>query len=303
MHGLFPKVIIKVNERGNSMKDKIFSLKFLFILPALLVLAIFFIMPYLNMAYISFMMPSNVRPYDFGFTLINYIKNISDVFFGEVLLKTLIMGVASTVICLILGYPVAYHLARTKSRFKSVLFVLVISPLLVGVVIRCYGWMILLADAGLINDILLKLGFINKSISFMYNPIGVLVGLVEVFMPFMILSLLGNLQSIDPELEHTARSLGATRLKTFLNITLPLSLPGILSGSILVFVLSISAYAIPILLGGFKVLTAPLLIVQTILEAFNWPGGASMSLLMFTIMLIVILSYIKIMNQLMRGLK
>jgi putative spermidine/putrescine transport system permease protein len=155
----------------------------------------------------------------------------------------------------------------------------------------------------LINDSLLKLGIISKSIHLMYNSIGVTLALIQVFVPFMILSLISNIQSINPELQTTARSLGASKISTFFKITLPLSLPGIMSGSILVFVLSISAYTIPVLLGGFKVLTAPLLIIQTILEAFNWPLGSAMAVMMFMLTFLVIVLFIGLMNRAMKGLK
>jgi putative spermidine/putrescine transport system permease protein len=279
------------------------DLKILQISPTLLLYGLFFILPYMFMGYISFMTPTDAGSYDFGFTLVNYKTNLTDGFFWKTLLKTLQMGVITTLACIIIGYPVAYHLARTTSKIKGLLFMIIISPLLIGVETRCYGWMILLADKGLINDSLLKLGIISKSIHLMYNSIGVTLALIQVFVPFMILSLISNIQSINPELQTTARSLGASKVSTFFKITLPLSLPGIMSGSILVFVLSISAYTIPVLLGGFKVLTAPLLIIQTILEAFNWPLGSAMAVMMFMLTFLVIVLFIGLMNRAMKGLK
>jgi len=286
-----------------NFRNNVLHSRLLLLLPGLIWLLAFFVFPYLNMAYISLKPSSNIKPYETGFTLANYAINLTDTFFWVILYETIVLGLITTVICLLLAYPVAHHLARTRSKWKGLLFILILSPLLVGVVIRCYGWMILLADRGLINETLLRFGIIENRLPLMYNQFGVTIGLVQVFLPFMILSLSGSIQAINPELEYTSRSLGASRFKTFFKITLPLSLPGIVSGTILVFVLSVSTYAIPILLGGNKVLTAPLLIVETALEAFNWPGGASMALIMFVVMLAILTIYMKIMNRAMKGLK
>lgn len=246
-----------------------FTKETLLILPVMILLLLFYIFPYIYMTFISFMTPAKVGTYEAAFTLKNYTFNLTDAFFWGIVGKTMFMGVLTTVSCLIIGYPLAYHLARTNSRFKGILFTMIISPLLIGVVIRCYGWMILLGDNGLINGLFLQLGLITSKMDLMYNTFGVVVGLVQVFLPYTVLSLAASIQSINPELEYMSRSLGASKAQTFCKVVFPLSLPGILSGSILVFVLTISAYAIPILLGGFKVLTIPLLITQTVTEMFN----------------------------------
>src|SRR5215471_3972955 len=126
---------------------------------------------------------------------------------------------------MLIGYPVAYHLARTRARFKGLLYVCILSPLLVGVVVRCYGWIILLANNGLINNTVKQMGLAPHGLPLMYNAFG--VGLVHVFLPFMILPILSAIQSIDPALEDAARSLGASRARTMARIVIPLSLPGI----------------------------------------------------------------------------
>lgn len=279
----------------------IFSKSLFLILPCIIILICFFFLPYITMVVMSFRPPSTSKPYEPGFTLSNYIKALTDPYYLSVLRNTLLFGLITTLICLALGYPVAYHLARTKSRYKGFLYAGILSPLLVGVVIRCYGWIVILADHGLINDMLKKIGLIQSHVQLMYNFFGVGVGLVHVFLPFMILPILGNIQGIDPALEAAARSLGASKVKTFLKIILPLSLPGIQSGTILVFVLTISAYVIPILLGGFKVMIMPTLVVQQVLESFLWPFGAALALIMFAAAVFIIFLYIKVMARLMRG--
>ena len=237
----------------------------LLLAPAALWIIGFFILPYLLLAYMSFKPTSSTGPYLPGFTLENYIFNLTDPFYWEIMFETVAQGVLTVVICLLLAYPVAYRLARGNSRHKGFWYTLVISPLLVGVVIRCYGWMVLLADKGLINDGLLSLGLIDAPLPLMYNRLGTMIGMIQVYLPYMVISLTGSIQAVNPELDYTARSLGASRFTAFRKITLPMSLPGILSGSIMVFVLTISSYAIPILLGGNRIVTTPLLIVQNTL--------------------------------------
>ena len=275
----------------------------LLLVPAALWIIGFFILPYLLLAYMSFKPTSSTGPYLPGFTLENYIFNLTDPFYWEIMFETVAQGVLTVVICLLLAYPVAYRLARGNSRHKGFWYTLVISPLLVGVVIRCYGWMVLLADKGLINDGLLSLGLIDAPLPLMYNRLGTMIGMIQVYLPYMVISLTGSIQAVNPELDYTARSLGASRFTAFRKITLPMSLPGILSGSIMVFVLTISSYAIPILLGGNRIVTTPLLIVQNTLEAFDWPGGASMAVIMFVVVVTLLTLYIKLMTNAMRGLK
>ena len=196
----------------------------------------------------------------------------------------------------------AYHLARTRSRWKGLLYVGVLSPLLVGVVIRCYGWIILLANNGLINNGVKKLGLASHGLPLMYNSFGVGVGLVHVFLPFMILPILSAIQSIDPALEDAARSLGGSRARTMLRVVIPLSLPGIQSGAILVFVLSISAYVIPILLGALKVKLMPTLVIQLLIDAFLWPFGAALAFILAATGGLVVYLFIRATGRLMRGL-
>jgi putative spermidine/putrescine transport system permease protein len=265
------------------------------IVPALAVLIVFFVLPYLNLTLISLMTPSHQAPYARVLTLSNYSTLLRDPFTWQVIWHTLWIGVATTAICLVISYPLAYHLARAPRRLRGLFMILVISPLLVGVLIRTYGWMILLQDTGLINQTLRALHL--PAASLMYNDTGVLIGLVHVFVPFMVLSIAGTIQTIDPELEFAARSLGAGAWRTFRRVVFPLSLPGVLAGTVLVWVLTISSYVIPSLLGGFTVLTVPILVVRTVTELFNWPGGSAFAILFFVITLVVVGLYVRAMGH------
>jgi putative spermidine/putrescine transport system permease protein len=275
------------------------GLTWLLMLPALLLLGVFFVTPYLYLLYMSFMTHTPGAPYLPIFTFENYLETVRDPFNWRIMWQTLRFGFVTSFITLVLSYPLAYHMARTSSRVKGLLMIMLLSPLLVGIVVRSYGWMILLADQGLINQAAGALGL--GSLSLMYNETGVMIGLVHIYMPFMVLSLLGSLQAIDPDLERAARSLGAGTWQTLRRVTWPLSLPGVASGTVLIFVLTVSSYVIPSLLGGYRVLTLPLLVVQTVSELFNWPAGSAMAIVFFVITITILAVYLMLMDRAMRG--
>ncbi len=274
-------------------------LPFLLILPAFIVLGIFFVVPYLYLLFMSFMTHTPSAAYVRDFTLKNYEETLRDTFVWKVIWQTLRFGFLTTLATLVLSYPLAYHMARASSRVKGLLMIMLLAPLLVGIVIRSYGWMIVLSDNGLINQLATELNV--GPFSLMYNRTGVMIGLVHIYMPFMVLSILGSLQAIDPDLERAARSLGAGTWKTLLRVTWPLSLPGVTSGSVLVFVLTVSAYVTPSLLGGYRVLTVPLLVVQTVQELFDWPLGSALAIVFFIITIAIVGAYLKLMDRLMKG--
>jgi len=270
-------------------------------IPALAIITVFFVIPYLNLALISFYEPSPRAAYIRHFTLANYRVTIFDRFTWQVVWHTFWMGMLTTAVTLLLSYPLAYHLARAGSRVKGALMILVISPLLVGVLIRTYGWMIILADTGLINQLLDRLH--RPALQLMYNDLGVIIGLVHVYIPFMVLSLAGSIQAVDPDVERASRSLGAGAWRTFWRVTWPLSLPGVVSGTVLVFVLAESSYVIPSLLGGFTVLTVPILVIRTITELFNWPAGSAFALVFFAITLLIVWAFLQLMSRPLRRLQ
>lgn len=274
----------------------------LLILPTLFLLIFFFALPYVDMVVMSFRTPSTTGVFAPGYTFANYTKALADPYYLGILGKTLLLGVGIAAICLVIGYPVAYHLARTRSRFKGLLFAGVLSPLLVGVVVRCYGWTILLANHGLINQALEGSGLFEHRVQLMYNGFGVSVGLVHVFLPFMILPLVSTIQSIDPALEEAARSLGASRVRSFFRVTFPLSLPGIQAGVILVFMLTISAYVIPVLLGAMRFKILPTLVIQLLIDAFLWPFGAALALILSATGAASVFLFMRVSARYMKGI-
>lgn len=276
---------------------------FWLIAPALVLIGVFLVLPYLNIIGMSLRPTAVGAPYGAGFTLANYANALGDGYILGVLADTLLLGVTTVPICLLLGYPVAYQLARTRSRWGGLLYVLVLSPLLVGVVVRSFGWLILLSGNGVINRALIDLGLISTALQLMNNRLGVTIALVHVFLPFMILPLVGVIQSIDPTLEQAARSLGASRLKVFWRLVLPMSWPGIQAGTILVFVLTLSAYVTPVMLGGAQVKTMSVLVVQNLIDNCQWPAGAAQALVLSACGMAAVWLYARLTGRFMKGLQ
>ncbi|MGO6743751.1 MULTISPECIES: ABC transporter permease [Rhizobium] len=260
--------------RAKSLKP------FALIAPAVLLLGVFLVLPYINIVIMSLRNPGSGTPYAPGFTPSNYLRLFADSFYLEQTANTLMIGFITTFACLLLGFPVAWQLAKTQMRFRGLAYGLVLSPLLVGIVIRSYGWTILLGNNGMINRTLISFGLIDRPLGLMYNSLGIVIALVHVFLPFMILPLMSALQGIDPSIEAAARSLGAGRVTAFRRIILPLAMPGIQAGCILVFVLSLSAYVTPSLIGGLRVKTMAVSVVDALVDTFQWPFGSAMALML-----------------------
>ncbi|MEN9775224.1 MAG: putative spermidine/putrescine transport system, permease protein PotB [Pseudomonadota bacterium] len=273
------------------------------ILPAAAVLSVFLLLPYLNIVVISLRPSVTGAAWGDGFTLANFARVLSDGYFMGVLFETVSLGLKTALICLLLGYPVAFHLARTQSRWKGLLYVFVLSPLLVGLVVRSFGWLILLSGNGVINQLLRDWGLISMPIPLMNNSLGVTIALVHVFLPFMILPLIGAIQSIDPNLALAARSLGARPFTVFRKIWLPLSWPGIQAGCILVFVLTLSAYVTPVMLGGAQVKTMAVLVVQALIDNFRWPLGAALALVLAGTGALAVWLFVRTGRSIMKGIE
>jgi putative spermidine/putrescine transport system permease protein len=268
------------------------------IVPVLVFLVVFFLVPYLNMVRMSFLVKPASGAYLPQFTLDNYARALMDPFHWRVLLRTFWLSVLTTVLTLLLGYPLAYHLTYASKRRKRWLLMLIISPLLVSVVVRGFAWIILLGRVGMVNQFVHWLT--GRELVLIGTPAGVLVGLVHVFIPFMALAIAGALQNISPDVVQAARSLGASPWHAFWRVVWPLSLPGVRAGGLLVFVLAVSSYVIPILLGASNVLVMPMLIVQTLLDAFNWPLGSALSMVFFGLTAALVGLFLRAMGRAMR---
>ena len=255
------------------------------LVPALVLLLVGFVAP------VGLLVPTSVRPYvplvgiTSGFTLRHYVRLLTDSYYLEIIGRTLALGLAVTVATLVIGYPVALFLARTRSRWRNWLTLLVVFPLMLNLVVRTFGWIALLAQNGLVNQALQAIGLVDGPVKLLFNFTGLMIGLTHIFLPFMILVLIGAIQNISRDVEDAARVLGASWGGAFLRVTLPLSAPGIVSGSILVFVLAISALVTSRLLGGPTYQVMSTLIYDEFLQRLNWPAGSAQSLLLTVIVL------------------
>ncbi|HXA98840.1 MAG TPA: ABC transporter permease [Candidatus Dormibacteraeota bacterium] len=256
--------------------------------PALLLLLVAFVVP------VAMMVPMSFRPYvplvgiTDGFTVRYYTKLLTDSYYLEIIGRTLALGFTVTLSTLVIGYPVAFFLARTRSRWRSWLTILVVFPLMLNLVVRTFGWIALLAQNGLVNQALRALGLVDSPVKLLFNFAGLLIAMTHIFLPFMVLVLIGAIQNIPRDVEDAARILGASWGSTFCRVTLPLSAPGILSGSILVFVLTISALVTPRLLGGPTYQVMSTLIYDEFLQRLNWPAGSAQALLLTVMVLALV---------------
>jgi putative spermidine/putrescine transport system permease protein len=271
------------------------------IAPAAALFVLFFILPFAVMAALSLLSGNPVSNPDVVFTLRHYQRLFESDLYFDALVATLRIGAITTVIALAIGYPLAHWMARMRSRLgHALLLMAVIAPLLTGIVVRTFAWMTLLGDRGVINTTLQWLGATERPLPLMYNEFGVVVGLVHIYVPFMVLTLVGVIGRIDRSLEEAARGLGASRARTFLEVTLPLSLPGIVAGSLLVFALAISAYVTPVLLGGSSVLTVPVLVYQQVSASFNLGFAGALGAVLLAVALVLVIGYNAILGRLTR---
>jgi putative spermidine/putrescine transport system permease protein len=218
-------------------------------------------------------------------TLANYVRFFTDPYYTSILGVTLRIAVTVTAACLILGFPLAYVVARTQSRFKHLLIIAIVLPLFVGNAVRAAGWMVVFGNKGFLNTMLEWLGLIDRPLEIMFTEKAVIIGIIAVTLPFMVLTLQSVIESIDRAVEEAAFSLGAPPITMFRRVLWPLAMPGILAGTILTFILAMNAYATPFLLGGplFKMM-APLVYNQ-FTQQTNWPFGGAIAFILMTVTL------------------
>jgi putative spermidine/putrescine transport system permease protein len=215
----------------------------------------------------------------------NYLRAVADPYYQQVMVTTMTVALSCTLLSLIIGFPAAYWLARMDSRRKSLAVILTIFPLLVGNVVRSAGWMALLGRDGAINALLGWLGTISEPLTLLYTQGAVVVGIVAVVAPYMILTLAAVIEGIPRQVEEAAANLGAAPLTSFRRVVLPLAVPGVVAGCVLVFILCMNAYATPVLLGGpqFKMM-APAVYDQFV-RGTNWPFGAALAFILLVVTL------------------
>lgn len=251
---------------------------------------------FLGLVIIPLGMTALLSFYDWGqykgivptFTLKNWLEIATDSYFFEVFLRTFRIAILVTVAAILIGVPEAYILNRMAPGWRSICMLVVIGPLLVSVVARTLGWALLLGSTGLVNQGLIALGLIGAPLEFMFTETGVVIALAHVLMPFMILAVWASLQRLDPQIENAAMSLGAGWWTIWRRVILPQIVPGILSGSIIVFALAASAFASPAIIGGRRLKVAATLAYDEFLNTLNWPLGAAVAMLLLVALVAII---------------
>ncbi len=271
--------------------------KNMLVLPGLLYLVVFFVIPLVYLLRYSFYKYNANTLYEAVFTLENYAKFFKEAYYQQVFIESFEMAFIVAFLAVILAYPVAYYLVRCRNRFTPVLSAIVYLPLLASSVVVSFGWMILLADKGIINEELLKWGIIHEPIKIMYTKTGVIIALLQAYLPFMIICIRNVLYTIDKFTEEAAMTLGASPVKTFFRVTLPLSMSGIASGTLLVFVGVLSAFVIPGLIGGGKINTLASVIIREAQVNINWPMASAMSFILLVVASIAVYLQNKILES------
>jgi putative spermidine/putrescine transport system permease protein len=260
-------------------------------LPAALVLALAYAWPMLGLARMAFNETGPTGAMVPAWSLTTFRELLGDSFTLELTLNSLWLSAVATALALVMAYPVALFLFRTNSRWRSLLAVLAVAPMLVSSVVRVFGWLAILGDRGLVNGLLQGLGVTSGPVRLVYNWFGVSIGLAESLMPYMILALLAGFGRLDRTLEEAAASLGASPWRVFFRVTLPLSLPAIALGTLLCFVLAMSAYITPKLLGGGRVFVLATEIYEHAITSVNWPAAAALALYTLVLLLLFLSAY------------
>jgi putative spermidine/putrescine transport system permease protein len=241
----------------------------LLVLPAAAVILLCFVWPVVNLLGLSFTQP---RP-----GLANYTALVTRPVYLRVLWNTAVISATVDLFCLLIGYPVAYVMATASPRTRRLLIFIVLIPFWSSVLVRSFAWMVLLQRNGLINDMLIGLGLLQHPAQLVYNRIGVLIGMVQILLPFMIFPLFTVMSRIDPSYARAAATLGAGPVRGFLRVYFPLTLPGVFTGGALVFVLALGYYIVPALLGGLGETMIAQVIEQQVADFGNWGMGGALS--------------------------
>lgn len=263
--------------------------------PAALFLLLFMLVPLVSLVRTS-LFDSDRSFGGAGWSSRHYLRFVGDSFYLTILGETLVCGIIVSAFCVLVGFPLGYSLARMSTTARRWRIPLVILPLTLSLVVNVFGWLIILGRGGLVNKFLVGLGLIDAPVQLLFSPITVMLVLAQTFLPFMVLSVMSVVAQIDPALEQAAANLRADRWVTLRRIVLPLAMPGILAGSTLVFILTVSAFITPRLIGGTRIQMLGSLIYEQTLVVLNWPFGGAMSL----ILLLIVFACVVTVNRLSR---
>ncbi|MCO4891583.1 ABC transporter permease [Cupriavidus sp. WGtm5] len=256
--------------------------------PALLLFCAMLLVPLLLTGLLSLHVFDGSRGVLPAMTAANYLEILGDSYYHEIFLRTAGMALAVTVLAVVFGVPETLILSRMRSPWRGLFLIVILGPLLISVVVRTLGWAILMGNNGLINETLQWLGLVDAPVKLVFTQTGVIIALTHVMMPFMVISVWASLQKLDPQVEQAGQAFGASPFTVFRRVILPQILPGILSGSIIVFALSASAFATPAILGGRRLKVVATAAYDEFLNTLNWPLGAAIAVLLLIANVIVI---------------
>jgi spermidine/putrescine transport system permease protein len=260
--------------------------------PVMIWLGLFFLVPLLFILAYSFGTSGVYGGITLGLNPGNYLR-VFDPLYLEIVVRTLVIALTNTFLCLLLGYPLAYFIAFKGGRWKNILILLVMIPFWTSLLLRAYAWVVILGGNGIANRILQFLGITDEPITLIFTPQAVTMGMVYSYLPFMILPLYAALEKFDVRLKEAAQDLGASRWHTFWRVTVPLSMPGVIAGSILVFIPSAGEFVIPNLLGGSRTVMLGNLIQQQFLQARDWAFGSALAVMLAVLMVGAIMFYVR----------
>ena len=261
-------------------------LRFYLLLPTRIWLGVLFVLPLIIVAAYSFLTRGDYGGVEHPWTLENYTR-IFDPLYGEILVRSILMAAAATGFCLLLGFPLALFISAAGPR-KNLYLQLIALPFWTSFLVRIYAWLFLLRDTGLINTALLKFGLISQPLPLLYNNGAVLIGLVYGYLPYMVLPIYAAIEKLDPALLEAAADLGAPPTRAIWRVTVPLAIPGMLAGAVLVFIPTVGAYLTPDLLGGGKTVMAGNLIQNQFTTARDWPFGSAVSLVLMAVSMLLL---------------
>ena len=264
--------------------------KYLFTVPVIVYSLLLILLPLLYVLLISFFKSDSYGGMIYTFTLSNYAE-IFNITYIKIFLKSIGIALITTIICLFIAYPFAISLMSKKETTRNLLIKLVMVPFLMNSLIRTYGWIVLLRKNGIINTALIGTGILKAPLSLMYNNLGIIIGMVYTLLPFMILPVYSAVSKVDPNLVEASYDLGASKLKSFTKIYLPLTISGAFNGSLMVFIPAIGYFFITDILGGGKIMIIGNLIKNQFLTARNWPFGAAISIFLIIMTLILVRIY------------
>ena len=272
------------------MKRNNLFFKYLFLTPVVVYVLILILLPLLYIFFLSFCQNDSYGGIIYNFTISNYLE-IIDVTYLKILFKSCLIGVVTTFICICISYPFALILRERSKATRNLMTKLVMIPFLTNSLIRTYGWIVLLRKNGVINSGLLGIGLIDSSLNLMYNNLGIIIGMSYTLLPFMILPVCSAVFKIDNSLIEAGRDLGASPIKIFRNIIVPLTISGVFNGSLMVFIPAIGYFFISDILGGGKVMIIGNLIKNQFLTARNWPFGSAISIFLIVMTFFLVSIY------------